>query len=96
MKGESMEGTTKARIEVIREILDDPFIGRGLTPRETEISRLASRGLNQREISEELGISPETVKHHLTACRKKIREKPRLFPDLVFRQIEAVLRSEKP
>jgi DNA-binding CsgD family transcriptional regulator len=37
----------------------------GLTEREVEVLRLASRGLTRRTVAEVLGISENTVRHHL-------------------------------
>lgn len=43
----------------------------GLTPRETEVARLVVRGLINKEIALELGISVDTVKENIAkACRK--------------------------
>ena len=43
-----------------------------LTPREKEIAESVSRGLTNREIAVELGISPETVKRHLATVYDKL------------------------
>ena len=37
----------------------------GLTDRQAEVTRLAARGLSNREIAERLHLSPNTVKRHL-------------------------------
>jgi DNA-binding NarL/FixJ family response regulator len=37
----------------------------GVTERETEVLRLAARGLGNREISERMSLSPRTVEKHL-------------------------------
>ena len=36
-----------------------------LTERQLEVARLAARGLTDREIADELGLSPHTVHTHL-------------------------------
>ncbi len=54
---------------VLSLLQDDPL--RVLSAREREVAELVRRGLKNREIAEELVVSPETVKQHL----KNIREK---------------------
>jgi RNA polymerase sigma factor (sigma-70 family) len=49
-----------------------------LTPRERQIAELVTRGLRNRQIAEECGISPETVKRHLTAIYDKIETRSRV------------------
>lgn len=44
----------------------------GLTPRELEIVKAVVQGMGNREISEALGISPFTVKHHMTRIFDKL------------------------
>ncbi len=44
----------------------------GLTDREIEVLRLASRGLTNREMGERLSISPKTVGHHVQHIYDKI------------------------
>jgi predicted ATPase/DNA-binding NarL/FixJ family response regulator len=45
-----------------------PHGGRGpLTPRQADVLRLAAEGLSNREIGQELGLTPKTVMHHLNA-----------------------------
>ncbi len=44
-----------------------------LSPRETEILRLAARGMSNRDIAESLGLSMRTVKAHLSNIFNKMR-----------------------
>jgi DNA-binding NarL/FixJ family response regulator len=44
-----------------------------LSPRELEILRLVAGGQRNREIAAQLGISPQTVKNHLTTVMHKLR-----------------------
>jgi DNA-binding CsgD family transcriptional regulator len=44
-----------------------------LTARETSALNAASHGMNRDDSAVLLGISSETVKSHLTACRRKLR-----------------------
>jgi DNA-binding CsgD family transcriptional regulator len=46
--------------------------GSRLTPREREVMVLVSSGYLNREIAEQLDISPETVKHHLRLIYPKL------------------------
>lgn len=43
-----------------------------LTPRQAEVVELVALGLHDREISERLGITPQTVKFHLFNARLSI------------------------
>jgi DNA-binding NarL/FixJ family response regulator len=43
-----------------------------LTPRETDVLRLASHGLTHAEIAEPLGVSPATIKTHLQNIYPKL------------------------
>jgi DNA-binding NarL/FixJ family response regulator len=49
---------------------DEPF--RTLSERETEILMLVTRGLSNKEIAYELGISHQTVKNHMTKILQKL------------------------
>jgi DNA-binding NarL/FixJ family response regulator len=49
---------------------DELFIP--LSPREMEILRLIARGLSNKEIAYKLGISPQTVKNHVTSILRKL------------------------
>lgn len=46
--------------------------GSALTARELEVLRLVARGLGNKEIGAELGITTHTVKHHLAAVLEKL------------------------
>ena len=48
-----------------------------LSPRESEILALLSKGLSNREIAARLGISPETVRTHLGHTYEKLHVKSR-------------------
>lgn len=43
-----------------------------LSPREMEILQLITRGLSNKEIAHELGISQQTVKNHMTSILRKL------------------------
>jgi DNA-binding NarL/FixJ family response regulator len=43
-----------------------------LTPRELDMLRAAARGLGNKQIARELGVSPRTVQTHLTAAFAKL------------------------
>jgi DNA-binding NarL/FixJ family response regulator len=50
----------------------DPDVGR-LTPRERDVLRLIARGYLYKEVALELGISPKTVEHHVSAVLRKLQ-----------------------
>jgi NarL family two-component system response regulator LiaR len=49
-----------------------PEAGHDLSKRELEVLALLVEGLSNREIGLRLGISPATVKHHVSACMMKL------------------------
>jgi DNA-binding NarL/FixJ family response regulator len=50
----------------------DPDLAR-LTPRERDVLRLIARGYLYKEVGVELGISPKTVEHHVSAVLRKLQ-----------------------
>lgn len=48
------------------------YLAEHLTPRETEVLRMAASGRNVEELSAELSVSPNTVKTHLAHCYGKL------------------------
>jgi DNA-binding NarL/FixJ family response regulator len=50
----------------------DPDLA-ALTPREREVLRLIARGYLYKEVGLELGISPRTVEHHVSAVLRKLQ-----------------------
>ena len=59
-------------------IASDPVQVESLTHREREMARAVSRGLRNREIASEFGISEETVKKHLATIYGKLAVNGRL------------------
>ena len=53
----------------------DPFAV--LSPREKEVARLAARGYSNAQIAEELFISVESVKRHMSTIFEKLQIKSR-------------------
>ncbi len=61
-------------VDTIREsALAEPPLPNPLTPREQEILALVAAGRRNREIAEELEVSEQTVKNHMTAILGKLR-----------------------
>jgi two-component system, NarL family, response regulator DegU len=48
-----------------------------LSPRETEILQSVTRGLSNKEIAKQLGISQQTVKNHMTSILRKLNVEDR-------------------
>lgn len=48
-----------------------------LSPRETEILRSVTRGMSNKEIATDLGISQQTVKNHMTSILRKLNVEDR-------------------
>jgi DNA-binding CsgD family transcriptional regulator len=46
--------------------------GTALTPRELEVLRLVARGMSNKEIAADLGVTTHTVKYHLAAVLDKL------------------------
>jgi DNA-binding NarL/FixJ family response regulator len=55
-----------------------PILEEVLTAREADVVRAISNGRMNREIAEELGISPQTVRHHLKSVFGKLHVSSRL------------------
>jgi DNA-binding CsgD family transcriptional regulator len=69
------------------EVAEPPSLGRlGLTRREAQVARLLARRATNREIAEQLGMSPHTVRHHAENVFAKLGVHSR-------RAIEAQMRS---
>jgi two-component system nitrate/nitrite response regulator NarL len=49
-----------------------------LSPREREIALLVGRGLSNKDVARELGLSPGTVKIHIHNIFQKLGERSRL------------------
>ena len=49
-----------------------------LTPREQQIAEAIARGLSNKQIAREFGISPETVKRHLATIYDKLAVRGRV------------------
>jgi DNA-binding NarL/FixJ family response regulator len=64
--------------EVRRRIADDDTNANPLTARELDVLRLVAGGFRNREIAARLGISPQTVKNHLSAVLHKLGTRNRI------------------
>ncbi|MFF6787604.1 response regulator [Streptomyces filamentosus] len=61
----------------VRRMPPPPPVADGLTPREREVWRLIADGLDNTEMAGRLGVSPSTVKNHITALFAKLRVRDR-------------------
>lgn len=64
---------------------DDPVL-EALTPRETEVLQLLAEGLPNKQIAQQLAISPNTVKFHINSILTKLNAQSRT---------EAVVRASR-
>lgn len=65
---------------------NSPRAAENLTPREEEVLRLVARGLINKEIAGELGITLETVRQHLKNCYAKLHVRSRTEAAMRLRQ----------
>jgi DNA-binding CsgD family transcriptional regulator len=70
--GPTAEDTDGARPSGVRYVPDLRGMPRALTQREQEILQLAANGHPNREIAEQLGLSPLTIKSHLGRIGRKL------------------------
>lgn len=83
---------------VMRSMMDE-LMGRGaadndlnvdervglLTPRELQVAKLVSKGLSNKSVAEQLGLTVRTVKAHLTSSFEKTETRSRLELSLLLR-----------
>ena len=91
-------GGTEASAPVVRDVAADLERGvRRLTPKESEVARLASSGLKNREIAVSMGIAQGTVKVHLMHVFEKtgLRDRQQLcgFSEKLFGGVAVVSQS---
>ena len=74
LRAQNTEGRIAVIFEEARPLEIAPLIvdAYGLTKRECEITRLVLRGLSTAEVSEELHITPNTVRHHFKSIFDKV------------------------
>jgi DNA-binding CsgD family transcriptional regulator len=68
------DGIQVSFLDLFRSGAEPPpnAINEPLTPREREVARLAARGLGDKEIAQQLFLSPHTVKGYMKACYRKL------------------------
>lgn len=81
----SKETEPRELARLLRAIIADPardWMPRielpSLTPREEQVLRLLARGLSNKAIARELGLSPETVKDYLLGAFRKLEVRDRV------------------
>lgn len=76
-------------LELVQEREQDvgTLAGHGLTPREQQVAELAARGLRDREIAQQLFLSPYTVKQYLKGVYSKLGVRSRV--DLARMAVQA-------
>ena len=63
----------EATAALMKTQANSPRLGQDLTKRELQVLALLVDGLSNQEIALRLKISPETVKHHVSACMSKLQ-----------------------
>lgn len=58
-------------------MLQEVFMQKGLSRRETDVAILVSKGLTNKEVANQLFVTEKTVKFHLTNLYKKMHVKSR-------------------
>jgi DNA-binding NarL/FixJ family response regulator len=71
---------------IVPEVSADEPILEALTPRETEVLQLLAEGLPNKQIAQQLAISPNTVKFHINSILTKLNAQSRT---------EAVVRATR-
>lgn len=79
----------------IQALLRDPFPDRGLTPRETHVVELMSKGYSSRRTAEILGKSFGTVRKQAFSASKKIGLKPHEWSVFLIHKIEIATKIEE-
>ena len=78
-----------------RKLPERPFRptadGMTLTPREKEVARFIARGLSNKDIARELGISPATIKNHVHNVLHKLRAQGR--DEIVLRAYQGAISA---
>ena len=77
-------GATPTHVPYVTELRGNEY---GLSGREVEVLQLVARGLRNKEIAEELSLSPHTVERHLENIYGKMDAKGRA--DAVIRAVES-------
>ncbi len=62
----------KVAVEIKKPVVPNPIKARQITPRETEVLRLAALGFKNKEIAEQLGVRPKTVETHRANIMNKL------------------------
>ena len=81
-------------ITAIKEVLERPFRGRGLTDKIEHAMNLAGLGFTEKEIGDELGLSSQGVKWRLKAGNGILGTRKADLPKMVFEQIKSILDTE--
>ena len=67
-----MDYPTQKPEALLKRIIEASSGGDGLTPRETQVLDLLRRGRSTAAIADGLGISPVTVRRHISASMHKV------------------------
>lgn len=66
-----------------------------LSPRQRQVLVLANNGMTRAEISDALGISDATLRHHLENARQRLKARTTLHACVLFARQEIAPRAKR-
>lgn len=82
---------SQEQIEAIREIVERPFRGNGLSTKVEEAMNLSGLGFTTVEIARIEGVTLDAIKQRLATGNKALETKKKELTQKVFQQIKEVL-----
>ena len=87
-----MSAEAEVKIATLRKLLEDPFAGYDLTPKQAEAARLIALGFSWEEIQNKLGITKSALGDRLKEAGKKLKiGSPKVYTKALFVLILAIV-----